>query len=158
MGLAFGLLAAGVVAGHFSKLKRSDRLNHLIYLQVLKQQKHLNSQPDTIQVNWLHTLNPLVQGVSGNISWSNRQQAGIMTFVGLPQLPSNQHYRLLIFDLGNRYNKPLVGASFNPVKSTRSPVLVKYSAPETIVKPFKFELVLAENNSPIVKSLLLAQP
>ena len=75
--------------------------------RVIQQQFILN-QPDVINMNWLRTLNPLVKNVEGRVIWSNNLQKGVMEFVGLPEIASNQNYQLWIYDLIGKDTKPVV--------------------------------------------------
>ena len=128
--------------------------------QIEIDKQRLLSQPDVINTNWLHTLNPLVKNVRGRLIWSNTKQKGIMEFSRLPALPDNQHYRLYIYDLNSASSTPIPARFQTPIKpQNKSKTRLIPFATDTIIKaPFKFELLLEEEDSKNKQPLLLAQP
>jgi len=126
--------------------------------EILKQQ--ILQQEDTIDTNWLHTLNPLVKKVRGRLLWSSAKQQGIMEFSDLPKLAKNQQFRLWIYDLNSRSSKPVsaIVAKNSQFKHKSKNLLVPFTAGSVIKSPFKFELTLEEKGVEGGQPLLLAQP
>jgi len=59
----------------------------------------ISSQSDRMTLPWGDWDNPEVTGVRGEVVWSERAQAGYMTFRGLPALdPTREQYQLWIID------------------------------------------------------------
>ena len=122
---------------------------------VIQQQLILN-QTDVINTNWLHTLNPLVKNVEGQIAWSNLLQKGVMEFIGLPEIKDNQKYQLWIYDLTGKDTKPIFSTEFS--ESSSETLLLPFSSKELIKSPFKFELKLKTEGEETSQPLFLAQP
>jgi hypothetical protein len=115
-------------------------------------------QNDTIDTNWLRTLNPLVKNVQGRLLWSSAKQQGVVEFINLPLLKNNQQYRLWVYDLEANESKPITAAVFKSI-DVISGIFASSFQPKFMVKtPLKFELVLEEGGSEVVLPLLLAQP
>ena len=123
--------------------------------RVIQQQFILN-QPDVINMNWLRTLNPLVKNVEGRVIWSNNLQKGVMEFVGLPEIASNQNYQLWIYDLIGKDTKPVFSTQFKQV--IPKTYLIPFSSKIHINSPFKFELMLSTEGDETSQPLFLAQP
>lgn len=125
-----------------------------IYIQKLG----ILEQDDVIDVNWLHTLNPLVKKVQGRLLWSSKKQLGVMEFVNLPNLKKGQKFHLWIFDLNSKNNKPIL-ANINKavIFKQKKRTIMPFKGATSIDSPFKFELML-EDRSGKLHPLLLAQP
>jgi len=124
---------------------------------LILEQQFILTQTDVINTNWLRTLNPLVKNVEGRVVWSNVLQKGVMEFVGLPKIKSNQQYRLWIYDLIGEDTKPIFSTEFSTVLSDK--YLVPFSSNSSLIKsPFKFELMLKTEGEEISQPLFLAQP
>lgn len=144
------------VARYYSNIDKVESLNSAIDKELYRQKQNLLVQADVISINWLHTLNPLVKKVQGNVTWSSSKQAGIASFSGLPKTTDVQSYQLWVYDLESTYNEPISLARF---KVARKKTIVINAHPDTIVKqPYKFELVLEDNKNSNIRKLLLAQP
>ncbi len=117
----------------------------------------LLQQKDVIDINWLHTLNPLVKKVQGRLIWSSNKQQGVMEFVNLPKLDKSQQYRLWIYDLYSR-NKRIAAIIDKQESFQQNDRVVMPFTPSSLIKsPFKFELTLEEEGKE-AQPLLLAQP
>lgn len=68
--------------------------------------------PDVVRSLWSPNVDDL-SGVTGEVVWSDAEQAGFMRFVGLPPNdPSKMQYQLWIVD-GSRDENPIDGGVFN---------------------------------------------
>ena len=134
-----------------------------IVLPTQSQQAHLDklkqtllSQPDIIDTNWLHTLNPLIKNVEGRLLWSTALQKGMVSFNNLPKIKKNQRFHLYVYDLHDPSNQAV---SALLIKQNYTGRFEDSFEPETkISAPLKFELVLEEQGSDTSLPLLLAQP
>ena len=106
----------------------------------------------------MRTLNPSMKKVQGSVLWSHSQQQGMMSFTGLPKSKDNQQYHLWIYDLENKVGTRISSAVFKKRHNTPSEYLVPITPQFPIGSPFKFELVLEEENNSREALLLLAQP
>jgi len=122
-------------------------------LQALNQS--LLEQDDVIDMNWFHTLNPLVKDVTGSVLWSSQKQQGIIKLFNLPTLLDTQLLHLWIYDLDGKNNAPISAAIFKP---TSTQVLLAFDADSKVSAPLKFELTLETKGVDGVVPLLLAQP
>lgn len=74
----------------------------------------LLQQPGVTRLDWTATKDPLAQGVTGDVVWSEQNQKGYMRFMGLPvNDPTQQVYQLWIFDKGRDDRYPVDGGVFN---------------------------------------------
>jgi len=118
-------------------------------------QQALLKQDDVINTNWLHTLNPLVQDVKGNVLWSSKEQRGIVKIYNLPIIEEKQQYHLWIYDLNAKNSAPISALVFTPKFEN---LIIPFKAESVVDSPFKFELMLEEEGVEGGLSLLLAQP
>ena len=134
---------------HIEQLERTE-LEHL--------KESILEQNDTIDTNWLRTLNPMVKHVQGRLLWSSTKQQGVVEFINLPRLKNSQQYRLWVYDLEANDSKPITAAVFKSI-DIFSGIFSQAFQPKVHVKtPLKFELVLEEGGIDGVLPLLLAQP
>ena len=134
---------------HLQQLARAD-------LEKLKES--IIQQADTIDTNWLRTLNPMVRHVQGRLLWSSTKQQGVVEFINLPKLKNNQQYRLWVYDLEANNSKPITAIVFKKVE-LMSGIFARSFEPKIKVKnPLKFELVLEDGGVEGFQPLLLAQP
>ena len=118
-------------------------------------QQILLGQDDVINTNWLHTLNPLVKDVKGNVLWSSKEQHGIIKLYNLPSLDDNQQYHLWIYDLNAKNSAPVSALVF---KAKFQNLIMPFKTQSIVESPFKFEIMLEEKGVEGGLSLLLAQP
>ena len=118
----------------------------------------LITKPENIKGNWLHTLNPLVQDIQGDLVWDNTGQRGVMQLINLPPAASNQHYQLWIYDSKSVDTQPIKAAQFTQGARTK-PLFIELVPQQTVQAPYKFVLQLAtvDNTSP-AQILLMVQP
>lgn len=116
-------------------------------------------QKDVIETNWLHTLNPIVKKVQGRLLWSSSKQQGLMEFINLPKIKKSQQFNLWIYDLQSNGTRPIL-AKLNHKESyhQKNKIIMPFSVDSKIKSPFKFELILKDNNTGNAQPLLLAQP
>ncbi|MEE9445121.1 MAG: anti-sigma factor [Cocleimonas sp.] len=134
---------------HIEQLERTE-LEHL--------KESILEQSDTIDTNWLRTLNPMVKHVQGRLLWSSTKQQGVVEFINLPSLKNTQQYRLWVYDLEANDSKPITAAVFKSIDII-SGIFSQAFQPKIMVKaPLKFELVLEEGDVEGFLPLLLAQP
>jgi len=133
----------------FEQLERTE-------LETLKER--IIQQNDTIDTNWLRTLNPMVKHVEGRLLWSSALQQGVVEFINLPRLKNNQQYRLWVYDLEANNSKPITASVFKKVGFISGIFSRSFEPRITVKNPLKFELVLEEGDVKGVQPLLLAQP
>lgn len=123
------------------------------------QQVHaaLLADPANVRGNWMHTLNPDVQNVQGELVWSPDEQVGSMRLVNLPAVKQESTYQLWIYDTYRTQNEPVLGATL-PAKLPKgeSFFTIRPSAPVT--EPYKFMLTKRESNGDEPQTLLMVQP
>ena len=135
-----------------------SRLAQLERSQLEDLKEKIIQQPDTIDTNWLRTLNPIVKQVQGRLLWSSSMQQGVVEFINLPLLRNDQQYRLWVYDLEANNSKPVSAAVFKKAESV-SGIFSRAFKPKTKVKnPLRFELVLEQGGVEGYQPLLLAQP
>ena len=154
--LVMALSSLGIYA--YQQQKEKPQISVLAaQLEVQKQQ--LLQQNDVINTNWLHTLNPLVKNVRGQLLWSSTKQKGLLEFSNLPSLPDDQKFQLWVYDLESTNNKPISATMGTAIPQERSnTLLIPFTAIKHVQKPFKFELLLKEEGKDDAQPLLLAQP
>ena len=118
-------------------------------------QNSLLAQDDVINTNWLHTLNPLVKDVKGSLLWSSKKQHGIIKLYNLPKLDGKQQYHLWIYDLNAKNSAPVSALIFNEEFEN---LIIPFKAESIVDTPFKFEIMLEEEDVEGGQSLLFAQP
>lgn len=155
--LFISLVLVILSASYFYYPQQNTQATQLIQVELNLHKQELLNQSDVLQLNWLHTLNPLVKKVQGSVIWSSARQSGIMMFENLPALGMKHSYRLWIYDLESRNNQPISAGVFKPVAAEKT-LYIRIYPDSRVKKPFKFELVLIEANNSSVQPLLLAQP
>lgn len=115
-------------------------------------------QADTIDTNWLRTLNPIVKNVQGRLLWSSGLQKGVVEYINLPAIKNNQQYRLWVYDLYANDSKPITAAVFKSVDDSSSIFSHSFFPSVAVKSPLKFELILEEGGVDTPQPLLLAQP
>ncbi len=134
---------------HLEQLERSE-------LESLKEK--IIQQADTIDTNWLRTLNPIVKYVQGRLLWSSDLQQGVVEFINLPKLNNNQQYRLFVYDLEANNSVPITAVVFKKVELISGIFARSFTPKITVKNPLKFELVLEQGGVEGGQPLLLAQP
>jgi hypothetical protein len=150
-----------VVAMHFSTNPGKGVLQDVVMVDLpnskLENYKQtIPNQENVIDVNWLHTMNPLAGNIHGRLIWSSTDQQGMASFFGLTETSQSQHYQLLAYDLISARNQPV---SLMKFKVKMKELIILSLKPKTIVeRPYKFELVLIDNKKSSNQPLLMAQP
>ncbi len=160
--LSVFVIAASYLGLHYYQVSlRSAEPTHIEQLErteLEKLKETIIQQADTIDTNWLRTLNPMVKHVQGRLLWSSAMQQGVVEFINLPQLSNNQQYRLWVYDLEANSSKPITAIVFKKVEFI-SGIFARSFEPKIKVKnPLKFELVLEVGGITGFQPLLLAQP
>jgi len=135
--------------------RQTQASNQMQRTKVEELQQSLLTQDDVINTNWLHTLNPLVKNVKGNVLWSSKEQHGIIKLYNLPSLREKQKYHLWIYDLDAKNSGPISALIFNPKFEN---LIIPFRPEKHVTTPFKFEIMLEEEGVKDNLSLLLAQP
>jgi len=152
------LLFAAGTAVHLSNTQKDAPSTDNFGFDLIARKNQLLNNKNTLKLNWLHTLNPLVKDVRGSLIWNTQKQLGVMELSGLPSLGKSQIYRLWIYDLEKSIDDPVLAASFRRLPQQTSKQLLGLVEPQTRVgKPYKFELQLEELNSRFSQPLLMAQ-
>lgn len=123
------------------------------------QQVHaaLLANPGNVRGNWMHTLNPDVQKVKGELVWSPNEQLGSMRLVNLPSAKQDGAYQLWIYDTHRTQNEPILGATL-PAKLPKGESFVTIRPASPVAEPYKFMLTKRQPNSDNVQTLLMVQP
>jgi len=125
----------------------------------LAQLRHtLLADPASLRGNWLHTMNPLVTNVQGDLVWNNQQQQGVMQISNLPGLSAGNTYHLWIYDARKGTDAPVSGAVL-PQGSGTTGLFSLIKAANPVLEPYKFVLKLesAQANT-AEQTLLMVQP
>lgn len=98
----------------------------------------LAERSDAVRVAW---LDPLDQGVTGEIIWDNDAQEGVMKFSGLARnSPGSMQYQLWIFDRQRQVRSDfdaVDGGVFNVPKG-EGPVFIPVTAKLKVFDPYQF--------------------
>ncbi len=132
-------------------------------LVLQKQYTQLQTNSESMQTQWLKTLNRLVSETEGNIVWDTATQQGVMLFINLPKTKAGEHYHLWIYDLKRQQQDPISGGIFNTTGKKHSEYWVAITPSEKVIQPFKFVVLLEADKAAIAEAeeaqvLLLAQP
>lgn len=134
------LTVSGSVYLYQRNLQATEFRDQQAGLHVLKQE--LLASDTVLTINWLRTLNPLVRNVRGGIIWNNETQRGLMHFKNLPVSNKSEQYQLWIYDLTKKPGDRISAATFRTDYTPSGEYLVEIKPQETVVQPYKFELVL----------------
>lgn len=123
------------------------------------QQVHaaLLANSENVRGNWMHTLNPDVQNVQGELVWSPNEQLGSMRLVNLPSVKQDDTYQLWIYDTYRTQNEPILGATL-PAKLPKGESFVTIRPAIPVTEPYKFMLTKRQPDSDEVQTLLMVQP
>lgn len=81
--------------------------------ELAKVRQVISQATDTDTLEWKDWDNPEIPGVKGNVIWSEKNQTGVIKFVGLkPNDPAKSQYQLWIID-SRGMNQRVSGAIFN---------------------------------------------
>lgn len=124
--------------------------------------QRLRADTSHIGGNWLRTLNPAVQDVQGDLVWSNKEQAGVMRFINLPEPRKGFRYHVWIYD-SHRVNDQAVSGAILGKGSGRQELFVPLAAASPVVAPYKFVLTQESdsdegNDKTEARILLMVQP
>lgn len=104
---------------------------------------------DLVQVTWADGKTPLGK-VTGDVVWSNQQQAGFMRFLDLPiNDPTKEQYQLWIIDPA-RDDEPIDGGVFNVTSSGES--IVPIQAKLQVLKPAAFAITIEKPGGVVVST------
>ncbi|MCH9686230.1 MAG: anti-sigma factor [Deltaproteobacteria bacterium] len=87
-------------------------------------QRLLRRDPEALVVAWADGTTPQISGISGDVVWSNQEQAGFMRLRNLPPNdPRKDVYQLWIFDAERDERFPVDGGVFSIEPGTREAVV-----------------------------------
>jgi hypothetical protein len=110
----------------------------------------LLSMPDVVHVDWSPTKDPGGRGASGDVVWSNGQQAGCMRFHGLAANdPARSQYQLWIFDPSQSAKTPIDGGVFD-VEPTTGDVIVPITPKLHVSGPTLFAITVEKPGGVVV--------
>lgn len=113
-----------------------------------QRRSELLGRPSTKQIAWTPGPTPLDAEVSGDVVWNQAEQAGYMTFDGLPvNDPSVQQYQLWIID-PQRDQHPIDGGVFD-IK-TDGKVVVPIDAKLEVLDPKAFAITIEKPGGVVV--------
>lgn len=123
------------------------------------QQVHeaLLANPQNVRGNWMHTLNPKVQDVQGELVWSSDEQLGSMRLVNLPSAKQAGAYQLWIYDTHRTQDEPVLGATL-PALLPKGESYVTIRPASPVTEPYKFMLTAQQPDAPDLQTLLMVQP
>ena len=106
---------------------------------------------DVLQIDWTATEDPAARGASGDVVWSNLEQAGYMRFRGLAvNDPAVEQYQLWIFDAQQDERFPIDGGVFD-VTATGE-VVVPIDPKISVVEPTLFAVTVEKPGGVVVSS------
>lgn len=110
----------------------------------------LAQMPDLIRVDWSSGKTPFDNSVSGDVVWSNTNQAGFMRFVGMPPNdPAQEQYQLWIID-PERDAEPIDGGVFDI--ASNGEVVVPIQAKLKVLKPAAFAITIEKPGGVVVST------
>ena len=110
----------------------------------------VESRTDVVRVAWAEGPDPLGQGVTGEVLWSDSAQAGWMVFRDLPALdPDQNDYQLWIFD-PERDEHPIDGGVFNVRPDESGEVRVPIRAKLPVSGPTLFAITVERPGGVVV--------
>ncbi|MEE4184184.1 MAG: anti-sigma factor [Gammaproteobacteria bacterium] len=111
----------------------------------------LAAAPDLVTVPWQPTDNPAFAAVSGEVQWSDSQQAGLMTLRGLPaNNPTEAQYQLWIID-PERSPQPVDGGVFD-IPQGAAETTVRIDAKLRVDEPTTFAITLEQPGGVVVSA------
>ena len=118
--------------------------------------------PAAVQLEWTATEDAAAADASGNVVWSDTEQAGYMIFRGLASNdPTAQQYQLWIFDETRDERYPVDGGVFD-VPPGATEVVVPIQAKLDVDNPVLFAVTVERPGGVVVSSreriVLVAQP
>jgi len=110
----------------------------------------VEARPDAVRVAWSPGPDPLGEGVTGEVLWSDSAQAGWMVFRDLPPLdPNRNDYQLWIFD-PTRDEHPVDGGVFNVRPDETGEVRVPIRAKLPVSSPTLFAITVEQPGGVVV--------
>lgn len=108
------------------------------------------AEQELVQVSWTAGTTP-IEGATGDVVWSQRQQRGFMRFSGLPvNSPTKEQYQLWIFAKNQSDKTPIDGGVFD-IGSTGE-VVVPIDAKLHVQDPFLFAVTIEQPGGVVVSS------
>jgi hypothetical protein len=105
---------------------------------------------DVVKIDWSATRDPLAQGASGDVVWSNAEQRGYMRFHGLsPNDRRAAQFQLWIFDAAQDQRYPVDGGVFD-VDPTTGDVIVPIHAKLKVMTPTLFAVTVEKPGGVVV--------
>ncbi len=106
---------------------------------------------DVLQLEWTATEDPAARGASGDVVWSNVEQAGFMRFRGLPvNDPSVEQYQLWIFDAEQDERYPTDGGVFDV--TAEGEVVLPIAPGLEVARPTLFAVTIEKPGGVVVSS------
>lgn len=121
----------------------------------------LLANQDTVRVNLLRSLDPLVKDTQGDILWNSEMQNGVLQLQGLPEHEGRKKYQLWIYDLKRDNNHPVLAANFYGSEADTSSYIVSIKPTENIEKAFKFVVtksLISNSKFEDAEPIFFAQP
>lgn len=112
--------------------------------------QHLLAAGDVQRLEWKGGPSPLSGSVKGDVVWSGAEQAGYLTFEGLPPLGPDQRFQLWIVDGTRKDSAPVDGGLFAIIDASR-PTIVPIQARLPVAKAAAF-VVTVEDKAGVVVS------
>lgn len=110
----------------------------------------IDGQGDAVEVAWTATEDPAAASATGDVVWSNTDQAGVMRFVGLEaNNPAELRYQLWIFDAARDERYPIDGGLFD-VAPGQTEVLVPVDARLQVREPTLFAVTVETPDGVVV--------
>jgi len=114
-----------------------------------RRQSLVESASDIVKAGWTSTDE--TKSYAGDVVWSTTQQAGFMTFRGLPvNDPSKEQYQLWIFDSNQDEQHPIDGGVFNVVTNDSGECIVEIESKLAVVDPTMFAITIEKPGGVVV--------
>jgi hypothetical protein len=127
-----------------------DELQRLLIEPTPSQERaRLLSEADSLRIDWTATDDEWMAGaeVDGEVVWNNRDQAGVMTFRGMPPNdPGSVQYQLWIFD--REQQNPIDGGVFD--LNAEGELAVRIDPKLGVADPFLFAVTLEKPGGVVV--------
>ena len=107
--------------------------------------------PDAVELEWQASDDPLAEGVSGHVVWSESAQRGYLTFRNIPDNdPSEQQYQLWVFDDERDERYPVDGGVFDAPADYEDEVVIPIRSQLPIHSAEMFAVTLEEPGGAVV--------
>jgi hypothetical protein len=153
--LAWLAVAASLLVAFLLGMRPTERVVAELSPAELRQELLASAGDDSAaltRVSWTPGPDESGKAATGEVTWSNDRQQGVMTFRGLPaNNPREEQYQLWIFDVAQDEKYPVDGGVFD-IPLGQDEVVVAIDAKLPITKPTLFAITIEKPGGVVVSS------